>query len=92
MDVLGLKQSQCEMSIYYNYAPFRSKLVVLSYVDDCVYCYTSEELGNWFVDKIGKIFHVTFLGYSHWFIYIKISQIKEYSISVDQARCATAAV
>ena len=30
-------QSQCQMSIYYKYAPDGSKIVVLSYVDDCVY-------------------------------------------------------
>ena len=33
------------MSIYYKYAPDGSMLVVLYYVDDCVYWYTSEELG-----------------------------------------------
>ena len=33
----GFIQSQCQMSIYYNYAPDGSKIVVLSYVDDCVY-------------------------------------------------------
>ena len=49
------------MSVYYKYAPYGYKLVVLSYVDDCVYCYTYEELINWFVDTLGKIFHVNFL-------------------------------
>ena len=34
-------QSQCQMSIYYNYAPDGSNIVVLSYVDDCVYWYTN---------------------------------------------------
>ena len=28
---------QCQMSIYYNYAPDGSKIVVLYCVDDCVY-------------------------------------------------------
>ena len=28
--------SQCQISIYYNYATDGSKIVVLSYVDDCV--------------------------------------------------------
>ena len=41
----GFKKSKRQMSIYYTYAPDESKLVVLSYVDDCVYWYTSEELG-----------------------------------------------
>ena len=41
----GFKQSQCQISIYYKYAPYGSKLFVLYYVDDCVYWYTSEELG-----------------------------------------------
>ena len=35
-------RSQCQMSIYYNYAPDGTKIVVLSYVDDCVYCLTMD--------------------------------------------------
>ena len=42
----GFKHSQCQMSIHYKYAPFGSKLVVMSYVDDCAYWYTYEEIGN----------------------------------------------
>ena len=42
------------MSIYYKYAPDGSKMVVLSYVDDCVYWYTNEDLGKWFVDTLGR--------------------------------------
>ena len=77
------------MSIYYKYAPDGSKIVVLSYVDDCVYWYTNEDPGKWFVDTLGKIFHVNFLRYAHWFMSIIISQLKDHSISVDQARYAT---
>ena len=33
----GFIQYQCQMSIYYKYAPDGTKIVVLSYVDDCVY-------------------------------------------------------
>ena len=61
------------MSIYYKYAPDGSILIVLSYVDDCVYWYKNEALGKWFFDTLGKIFHVNFLGYAHWFISIIIS-------------------
>ena len=68
----GFIQSQCQMYIYYKYAPDGSEIVVLSYVDDCVYWYTNEALGKWFVDTLGKIFHVNFLGYAHWFILIII--------------------
>ena len=39
-----------------------------------------------------KIFHVNFLGYAHWFMSIRISQMKDHPISVDQARCATSIV
>ena len=66
LDESGFRNSQFQMSIYYKYAPDGSKLVVLYYVGDCVYWYTSEELVNWFVDKLGKRFHVSFLGYAHW--------------------------
>ena len=64
----GFIQSQCQMSIYYKYAPDGSKIDVLSYVDDCVYWYTNEDLRKWFVDTLVKIFHVNFLGYAHWFM------------------------
>ena len=56
---------------------------VLSCVDECVYCYTSEAIGKWFVDTLGKIFHVNFLGHARWFMSIGISQIKDHSTSVD---------
>ena len=80
----GFIQSQCHMSVYYMYAPYGSKIVVSSYVYDCVYWYTSETLGKWCVDSLGKRFHVNFLGYAHWFMSISISQMKDHSISVDQ--------
>ena len=63
-------QSQCQMSIYHKYAPDGSKIFVLSYVDGCVYWYTNEDLGKWFVDTLGKRFHVNFLGFAHWFMTI----------------------
>ena len=77
------------MSIYYDYAPYGSKLVVLYYVDECVYWYTYEELVKWFVDTLGKIFHLKFLGYPDWFMSISISQLGYHYISVDQARYDT---
>ena len=42
-----------------------------------------------FVDTLGKRFHVNFLGYAHWFMSIRISQMKENSISLYQAIYAT---
>ena len=68
------------------------KIVVLSYVDDCLYWYKNEDLLKWFVDTLGKRFHVNFLGYAHWFMSIRISQLKNHSISLDQARYATSIV
>ena len=73
------------MSIYYKYAPDGSKIVVLSYVDGFVFCYTNKDLGKWFVDTLGKRFHMKFLGYIHWDMSIRISQMNDHSISVDQA-------
>ena len=64
----GLIQSQFQMYIYYKYAPDGTKIVVLSYVYDCVYWYTSEVLGKYFVDNLVNIFHLNFLGYAHCFI------------------------
>ena len=78
------KQSQCQMYIYYKYAPDGSKLVVLSYFDDCLYRYTYEELGKWFTDILGKRFHVISLGYEQRFMSMRISHLRDHSISVDQ--------
>ena len=43
-------------------------------------------------DTLGKIFHVNFLGFAHLFMSIIIYQLKDHSISVDQARYATSIV
>ena len=77
------------MYIYYKYAPYGTIIVVLSYVDDCIYWYKSEALEKWFVETIGKLFDVKFLRFAHWFMSIIIPQTKYHSISVDQARYAT---
>ena len=68
------------------------KFVVLYYVDDFVYWYTNEAPGKWFMDTLGKIFHVNFLGYAHWFMSIRIYHMKDHSIYVDHARYATSIV
>ena len=44
------------------------------------------------MDTLGKRFHVNFLGYSHWFMSIRISQMKDHSIYVYYARYATSIV
>ena len=77
------------MTIYYKYELDGTNIVVLSYVDYCVYWYTSEALVKKIVKTIGKRFHVNFLGYAHLFISIIISQMKDHSILVDQARYVT---
>ena len=62
---------------------------MLSYVDDCVYSYTYEEPGKWLVGTLGRILHMNLLGYEHWFMYIRISQLRDHYISGDQARYYT---
>ena len=37
----------------------------------------------------GKIFHVKVLGYAHWFMSIRICQMKDHSISVHKAKYDT---
>ena len=44
------------------------------------------------MDYLGKIFHVNFLGYVHWFMSIIISQMRDISISAYQAIYATSIV
>ena len=80
------------MSIYYKYAPYGKNVVVLYYFDDCVYWYNYEALVKLCLDHLGKILHVNFLGCAHWFMSIRISQMKYHSISIDQARYATSIV
>ena len=41
---------------------------------------------------LGNRFHVNFLGYAHWFMSIRLSQLNDHFISVDQARYATSIV
>ena len=64
------------------------KIAALSYVDDCVYWYTSEAPGKKIVDTLGNRLHVEFLVFSHWFMSIRISHIKDHSIPVDQDKYA----
>ena len=85
-------QSQFQISIYYKCVPDGTKIFILSYIGDCLYRYTSEALGKWFVDNLGKILHLNFLGYAHWSMSIRISQMKDHSISVYQARYSTSVV
>ena len=85
----GSIKYQCQMHIYYKYAPDGTEIVDLSYVDDCVYWYTSYDPGKRFVDDLENRLHVNILGYAHWFMLIRISQMKDHSISVDQARYPT---
>ena len=44
------------------------------------------------MDTLGKIFHVKFLGYAHWFMSIRISHMRDHSIYVDQAIYTTSIV
>ena len=85
-------QPQCYMSIYYKYSSYGTNFFVLSYIYDCVYWYTYETTGKWFLDTSGKRFHVKLLGYTHWFMSIRISHMMDHSIYIDQARYATSVV
>ena len=78
--------------MYNKYAPYGFKLVVLSYVDECVYFYTYEELVKSSMDPLRKRFHLNLLGYAHWFMPISISQIRYHYISVDETRYDISAV
>ena len=88
----GFIQSQFQMDIYYKYAPDGTNIVVLSYAYDCVYWCLSEAHGKWLVGTLGKIFHVIFMGYAHWFMSIRIYQTNNHSISVYQTRYDTSIV
>ena len=57
-----------------------------------MYWYTSGAIGKWFVDTIGKIFHVILLLFARWFISISIPYLRDHSISVYQTRYSTSVV
>ena len=80
------------MSIYYKYTPDGKRTVLLSYVDEFCYWYTSKALVKWFVGAIENKFHVNFLVYAHWFMSKIFSHMKDHSISVYQARYDTSIV
>ena len=80
------------MFIYHKYAPDGTNIVVLSYVDDLSYWYTSRYLVKRFVGNLGNRSNVNFLGYAHWFMSNIISHMRYHSISVDQASYATSIV
>ena len=65
---------------------------VLSHADDCVYWYTYEALGKWFMYTLGKRSRVNFLVYAHWFMSISILHMKGHSISVYQDIYTTSVV
>ena len=44
------------------------------------------------MDNLGNIFHVNLLGYANWFMSIRIFQMKDHSISIDQDRYSTSIV
>ena len=70
--VEGFKNHNDKYPYTTSFLPDESNLMVLSYLDDCVFWYTSEELGKWFIDTLGKRFHMNFLEFAHWFMYIII--------------------
>ena len=41
---------------------------------------------------LGKILYLIFLGYAHWLMSVRISQMNDHSISLDQARYANSVV
>ena len=57
-----------------------------------MYCYTSKEPVNWFVDTLDIRLHVNVLGYGHYFMSNRISQLRDHGISVNQTRYASSAV
>ena len=44
------------------------------------------------MDTLGNILYVNFLVYAHWFMPIKISQLNDHYITVNQDRYATSIV
>ena len=78
IDEAGFNQSKYQITAYCKFALDGSTLVVIYYVDDCAYLYTSEAIEKWFVNKIEKIFHMDILEYSHRFMSVNISQLKNH--------------
>ena len=68
IDASGFKLSQCHIYIYYKYEPDGSKLVVLYYVDDCVYWYIKMVFGYYWKEVLCEIIRICTLVYVHYYI------------------------
>ena len=62
--------------------------MLLVYVDDSLYFSTSDDMIKDFRKSLSDRFEVGFMGYAHWFLSLRISQDKNYNITVDQDRYA----
>ena len=87
----GFIQSQCQMSIYYKYAPVGEKMLpnimlVTVYIGILLKLLENILWVPW------EIEHVTFLVFGHWFISIRIYQMRDHSNYVAQAIYATSNV
>ena len=78
----GFIKYQCQMSIYYNYAPDEK----ISYL---ILIIVSIDIHLRLLENVLWTLHVDFLGFSHWFIDIMILQMKGHSVLLYQSRYAT---
>ena len=59
---------QFSISIYYKYAPNGERKMFYLMLTNCVYWYIAEDLVKRFVDTLGNILHVNFLGFYYLFM------------------------
>ncbi|MGH3053820.1 MAG: reverse transcriptase domain-containing protein [Gaiellaceae bacterium] len=65
-------------------------LILLNYVNDMLYFSTDKQIETNFTTTLAQRFKVEFLGNAHWFLSLRINQLADYSIRVDQSRYAKA--
>jgi len=87
----GFRQSKSDPALFI-YRRGRNVIVLISYVDDCAYFCTSDEMRRRFERKLKERFDCKILGQIHWFLQTRIRQEQDYSIILDQSRYAASMI
>ena len=63
-----------------------SELWIIIYIDDFLYFGTTEKTRKQFEAQFGTRFNIEFQGLAHWYLASRISQDKDFNITLDQSR------
>jgi hypothetical protein len=89
---LGFKPSECVRCLFILVYPNGAKIYVLNYVDDMLYYGTDLDRLRQFEEKLKARFNLELIGLAHWYLGIRINQLANYDIELDQSRYCAAIV